>query len=111
MIDRHGGVGIPTGFSLRGERVRQSMSVVGCSALSLVRLVTQIAWNEFHEPGAPSFGNCREGTRARAATQGKEMRLADFILTNREPILVDWEEFARTCAPASGGMDIAATTI
>ncbi len=36
------------------------------------------------------------------------MRLADFILTNRESILADWEEFARTCAPASGGMDIAA---
>lgn len=25
--------------------------------------------------------------------------LADFILANREPILVDWEAFARTCAP------------
>ena len=36
------------------------------------------------------------------------MRLADFILTNREPILVEWEAFARTCAPASRTMDIAA---
>lgn len=36
------------------------------------------------------------------------MRLADFILENREPILREWEEFARTCAPASGGMDVAA---
>lgn len=36
------------------------------------------------------------------------MRLADFILENREPILVEWEAFARTCAPASGSMDIAA---
>lgn len=34
------------------------------------------------------------------------MRLADFILENREPILVEWEAFARTCAPASGSMDI-----
>ncbi len=36
------------------------------------------------------------------------MRLADFILATREPILVEWEAFARTCAPASGAMDIAA---
>ena len=36
------------------------------------------------------------------------MRLANFIVANREMILADWEAFARTCAPASGGMDIAA---
>lgn len=36
------------------------------------------------------------------------MRLADFILENREPILREWEEFARTCAPASGTMDVTA---
>jgi signal transduction histidine kinase len=36
------------------------------------------------------------------------MRLAEFILRNREPILVEWEAFARTCKPASGSMDIAA---
>ena len=36
------------------------------------------------------------------------MRLAAFILANREPILAEWEAFARTCAPASGSMDIAA---
>jgi signal transduction histidine kinase len=35
------------------------------------------------------------------------MRLADFILENREPIMAEWEAFARTCAPASGSMDIA----
>ncbi|HEU5208682.1 MAG TPA: sensor histidine kinase [Longimicrobiales bacterium] len=29
------------------------------------------------------------------------MRLADFIRANREPILADWEEFARLCSPAS----------
>jgi signal transduction histidine kinase len=34
------------------------------------------------------------------------MRLADFILANREPILVEWEAFARTCAPASTTMNI-----
>jgi len=36
------------------------------------------------------------------------MRLADFILTNCEPILSEWETFARTCAPASGTMDVRA---
>lgn len=36
------------------------------------------------------------------------MRLSDFITANREPIMAEWEAFARTCAPASGSMDIAA---
>jgi signal transduction histidine kinase len=36
------------------------------------------------------------------------MRLADFIIANREPILAEWETFARTCGPASGTMDVAA---
>ena len=35
-------------------------------------------------------------------------RLADFIATHREPILAEWEAFARTCTPASGAMDIVA---
>jgi len=34
------------------------------------------------------------------------MRLADFILANREPILEEWVAFARTCAPASTAMDL-----
>ena len=36
------------------------------------------------------------------------MRLADFILANREPILTEWEAFARTCAPSGPPMDVAA---
>ena len=36
------------------------------------------------------------------------MRLADFIVSNREPILVEWEAFARTCTPAAGTMDVVA---
>jgi signal transduction histidine kinase len=36
------------------------------------------------------------------------MRLADFITESREPILREWEAFARTCAPASGAMDLVA---
>jgi signal transduction histidine kinase len=34
------------------------------------------------------------------------MRLAEFIITNREPILSEWESFARSIAPS--GMDIVA---
>ncbi len=36
------------------------------------------------------------------------MRLSDFIVANREPILTEWEAFARTCTPASAPMDITA---
>jgi signal transduction histidine kinase len=32
--------------------------------------------------------------------------LSEFIVANREPIMAEWEAFARTCAPASGSMDI-----
>lgn len=37
-----------------------------------------------------------------------DMRLADFILTNREQILTEWESFASTCEPASITMDVEA---
>src|SRR4026208_609053 len=30
------------------------------------------------------------------------MRLSEFILKNRKPILAEWEAFARSCAPARG---------
>jgi signal transduction histidine kinase len=36
------------------------------------------------------------------------MDLTQFIVTNRKPILAEWEEFARTCEPASTQMGIAA---
>ena len=36
------------------------------------------------------------------------MRLAEFILVNCEAILSEWEVFARSCAPASATMDVAA---
>jgi hypothetical protein len=36
------------------------------------------------------------------------MRLADFLRAHREPILVEWEAFARTCAPGGDSMDVAA---
>ena len=36
--------------------------------------------------------------------RGTDMRLADFILRNMEPILGEWEEFAGTLLPATAGM-------
>ena len=36
------------------------------------------------------------------------MRLAEFIDANCEAILSEWETFARSCAPASSSMDVAA---
>ena len=36
------------------------------------------------------------------------MRLAEFIRSNREPILAEWEAFARSCAHSGGTMDVAA---
>jgi hypothetical protein len=36
------------------------------------------------------------------------MRRPDFILTEREQILIEWERFARTCVPASITMNVGA---
>jgi hypothetical protein len=35
------------------------------------------------------------------------MRLSDFIVANLEPILAEWETFARTHIPAGEAMDVA----
>lgn len=36
------------------------------------------------------------------------MRLSEFIVANRRPILDEWKAFALTCTPASGAMDVEA---
>jgi len=36
------------------------------------------------------------------------VQLSEFIVTNRKPILAEWDEFARTCEPSSGQMGLAA---
>lgn len=48
------------------------------------------------------------GPQSTDAVTQRTMRLADFILTNRDAIIAEWEEFAKTCLPASGSMGIAA---
>ncbi|HEX6626321.1 MAG TPA: sensor histidine kinase [Gemmatimonadaceae bacterium] len=57
-------------------------------------------------PRAPSQTPLRPESLESAGQ--KTMRLADFILVNRDAILAEWRAFARTCAPASGSMGIAA---
>lgn len=60
---------------------------------------------------APSDGlanKLRDHDPSTRANSQRVMRLADFILTNRAAILAEWQEFAKTCAPASGTMGIAA---
>ncbi|HEX6748067.1 MAG TPA: sensor histidine kinase [Longimicrobium sp.] len=63
-------------------------------------------------PASFANGRGREHALQRAvavpAPAAEAMRLADFIVANREPILAEWEAFARTCTPASGAMDIVA---
>ena len=34
------------------------------------------------------------------------MRLSEFILANRQPILAEWEAFAKSCSPASSTMNV-----
>ena len=55
-----------------------------------------------HSPAARSRKHPTEAAGLRT------MRLADFILANRDAILAEWEAFAKTCAPASGSMGIVA---
>ena len=50
--------------------------------------------------------NLQHGPEDSLSSPESIMRLADFIVAHREPILVEWEEFARTCSPASGTMDV-----
>ena len=47
-----------------------------------------------------------EPVAAAPASGPVRVPLARFILDNTESILAEWEAFARTCTPASGGMDI-----
>ena len=41
-----------------------------------------------------------------AGSSGGNVRLADFIATNTEPILAEWVTFAESCGPAGMTMDI-----
>ena len=89
---------------------------VGAAGWRLLALLDE----NFHPPRPPNVPSASAGPSADdgsgdargadgATPPGsRSMRLSDFILANREPILAEWEAFARTCTPASGAMNIAA---
>jgi len=58
-----------------------------------------------HAARGPALVVDRDGD-SQSPAGGKPTSLSDFILANRESIMVEFEAFARTCAPASGSMDI-----
>src|SRR4051812_28648510 len=60
-----------------------------------------------HPPADPTAARTLFDESTRSKFQ-RTMRLADFILTNRRAILAEWEEFARTCSPASASMGLVA---
>jgi signal transduction histidine kinase len=47
-------------------------------------------------------------TAGSSPARPENMRLSRFVQENREAILAEWEEFARTCTPSSRTMDITA---
>jgi signal transduction histidine kinase len=58
-----------------------------------------------------NFSTVRAPAAAAADASAPEARpravpLAEFIVRHREPIMAEWEAFARTCTPASAPMDI-----
>jgi signal transduction histidine kinase len=63
---------------------------------------------ESSESAQPAKSAAPEPAASAPPSQRVRVPLARFILDNTEPILAEWEAFARTCTPASGGMDIVA---
>jgi signal transduction histidine kinase len=59
-------------------------------------------------PEPPVAESAEPATFPAPGAERVRVPLARFILANTEPILAEWEAFARTCTPASGGMDIGA---
>src|SRR5688572_11372104 len=58
-----------------------------------------------HATGGSWLPSCTHAGQS-PISDTESMRLSQFIRENREPILVEWEAFARTCSPASGRMNI-----
>jgi signal transduction histidine kinase len=86
---------------------------IGVAGYRILELIEE----NFHPVAAPPVGSAPPANgggpgparqQAGTAPAGGEPRLSDFIAANREPILAEWEAFARTCTPASGAMDIVA---
>ena len=61
-----------------------------------------------YPPSDAGAGKPLSDDSKRGKPQSEMPRLADFILANRGAILSEWEEFARTCSPASASMGLVA---
>lgn len=80
---------------------------IGAAGYRILALIEE----NFHPVPAPgparaASANGRGPVPARQPTEAApagRVPLADFIAANREPILAEWEAFARTCKPASSG--------
>jgi signal transduction histidine kinase len=89
---------------------------VRAAAYRMLRLIEENFFG-IRAPAEPAAEADRAGSPAPAsapplagdpAPARERVPLARFIVQNTEPILAEWEAFARTCTPASGGMDIVA---
>lgn len=85
---------------------------IGAAGYRILELIESNFGPAAPVPDAPANGRGPAHALQRAgdvpASTVGPVRLADFIVANREPILAEWEAFARTCTPASGAMDIVA---
>ncbi|MFL5539258.1 MAG: ATP-binding protein [Longimicrobiaceae bacterium] len=84
---------------------------IGAAGYRILELIEENFHPVPEPPAGPAPANGRgpaPASRQVGAAPAGRVRLADFIAANREPILAEWEAFARTCRPASGMMDIVA---
>jgi signal transduction histidine kinase len=85
----------------------RKVSAAGYRMLALLEDSFAPTGPEAADPHAAPADGVDGGPPSPEAT-GRAGGLAEFIRTHREPIMAEWEAFARTCKPASGAMDIKA---
>jgi len=86
----------------------RKVSAAGYRMLALLEDSFAPLGPEAAAPSAPAGGADSGSPSPSPAATGRAGGLAEFIRTHREPIMAEWEAFARTCTPASGAMDIKA---
>lgn len=84
------------------------IAAAGYRILELIEENFQAAPPPLDQPASSNGGSPTPARQHTEASPAGRVPLADFIAANREPILAEWEAFARTCTPASGVMDIPA---
>ena len=68
----------------------------------------QAATSDVHDGSPRTHAVLGSGRSTAVPQSGRAIRLAAFITANHEPILVEWEAFARTRGAAGGAMDVSA---